>query len=431
MAFRRLWQPALVASGRRGMYKAATKDVPKVEITSKIALPDSTVRNARTMNFAVGFNWTDHKKGDIDYSSCDFLAIGHDRRINEAQAEFILSQIDDGKAAWGKTAVWPRTKDSPMVKFQEAAAEWLNAEAVVLTKSGMDANCGLMEILLSNNDIPVYLDFLAHKTFRYGISAAKGEMIVFKHNNLEDLEAQMAKRGPGFIIVDSLYSSLGTIVPLKDICDLADKYGSALIVDESHGLGAHGDLGNGIVCQQGLEDRVHFRTAGLTKGLASTGGLFTGTKEFIKLFRGNTTKSVFSYAVQDYEAVRLLTALKIVKGATDRRESLHKKFTYLKQKMRDIGYHGYYLDQPSQIFGFCTGDYDNTVGLDRALKSKGIFPTAFTFPAAPRDRSLLRWTVTDQVTMEQLDYTLGVLKQFIDDGTAKPSEWPDYERPCY
>ncbi|CAH1779745.1 unnamed protein product [Owenia fusiformis] len=433
MACRHWIQSPVKLIKRRITYNAVTENITKLEITSKIAIPARTQRYARAINVAFGPNWADYHKGEIDFSSCDFLALGHDQAINKSQADYIISEINDGKAAWGKTGIWPRSRESPMIEFQEKAAEWLKADAVVLTKSGMDANCSLIEILLqyNNNNIPVYLDFLAHTTFRYGIRAMKGDMIVFKHNDLEDLEAKMTKRGPGFIIADSITSSLGTIAPLKDMCDLAEKYGSALIVDESHALGVHGHEGNGIVCQLGLEDRVQFRTAALTKGLACNGGIFIGRREFVGLFRGGTTKCIFSHAVEDHEAVRLIKALETVKQANDKRKSLQIKFTTFKQELRKLGYLGYYLNQPTQLFGLCTGDYDNTIRLDRALKSKGIYAAPFVFPVAPRDRSLLRWTITDALTKEQLEYTLTVLQQFVEDGTAKPSEWPDYKKPCY
>ncbi|CAH1800852.1 unnamed protein product [Owenia fusiformis] len=406
MAYRHWMQPTLTLLKRRITYKAVTENITELEITPKIAIPARTQRDARLLNVALGSRWADSNKGEIDFSSCDYLAIGHDRAINEAHAKYIMSQISDGKAAWAKTGVWPRTRESPLFKFQEKAAEWLKADAVVLTKSGMDANCSLMEILLKYNDnIPVYLDFLVHATFRYGIKAMKGKMIVFKHNDLVDLEAKMTKRGPGFIIVDSIYSSIGTIAPLKGMCDLAEKYGSALIVDESHALGVHGHEGNGIVCQLGLEDRVHFRTSALTKGLACNGGIFTGRREFVGLFRGGTTKFAFSNAVEDHEAVRLINALETVKQANDKRKSLQIKFTYFKQELRNLGYMGYYLDPPTQLFGLVTGDYDNTVRFDRALKAKGIYATTFVYPGAPRDRSLLRFNITDDLTKEQLDYT--------------------------
>ncbi|CAH1779702.1 unnamed protein product [Owenia fusiformis] len=432
MAHRHWIQPALNLSKRRITYKAVTENITKLEITPKIAIPARTQRHARLANVAVGPNLADNNKGEIDFLSCDYLAIGHDRAINEAQAEYIISQINDGKATWSRSGIWPRSHESPMNEFQEKAAEWLKADAVVLTKSGMDANCSLVEILLQYNyNIPVYLDFLVHASFRYGIRAMKGDMIVFKHNDLVDLEAKMTKRGPGFIIADSITSSLGTIAPLKDMCDLAEKYGSALIVDESHALGVHGHEGNGIVCQLGLEQRVQFRTAGLAKGFACNSGIFTGRQEFVELFLGGTTKCMFSHAVQDHEAVRLLKALETIKQANDKRKSLQIKFTYFKQELRKLGYLGYYLDHPTQLFGLVTGDYDKTVRLDRTLKSKGIYAAPFVFPAAPKDRSLVRWNITDALTQEQLEYTLAVLQEFIEDGTAKPSEWPDYKKPCF
>ncbi|CAH1792637.1 unnamed protein product [Owenia fusiformis] len=414
-------------------YENAMKGVEDVHITEQLTLPSKTLQSASAMNISVGFNWADPTKGDIDYECNDTLALGHDPSVCRAQGEYIIAMGERSSPSWvGKSGIFAKDELSPVLKFQREAAEWMNSDLAILTTSGMSANGMLMETLLKNNtDVPVYLDSLVHTTFRYGISAINGKMLMFKHNNVNALENLMKEHGPGFVVVDSVYSSLGTIAPLHDLCEVTEKYGSSLVVDESHALGTYGDSGNGIVCKLGLEHKVAFRTASLSKGFATNGGLICAPKSFKKIFRVITTKNTFSNAVQDYEAVRLLKILDIVKQAQDRRRSLNEKSTYLKSNLMELGYSGYYMKEPTHIFGLCAGDFDTVVGLGRALKHKGIHSTAFTYPAAPRTKSLLRWIITEKVTWEQLDYTLDVLDSFIKDGTAKPLEWPDYKKACY
>ena len=203
----------------------------------------------------------------------DYLNIAGEAALRAAQA-----QVRQGGGAMLMSSVFLQ-EGSRQHRLEQKFAAFLGSEACVLAKSGWAANVGLLQSL-AGPGIPVYLDMQAHASLWEGVQSAQAMPVAFLHNDGAHLQRQLDKHGPGIIVVDALYSTNGSVAPLLEMVEIAERSGSMLIVDESHSLGTHGPQGAGLVAELGLAGRVHFRTASLAKAFAGRAGLITCSARF-------------------------------------------------------------------------------------------------------------------------------------------------------
>ena len=136
-------------------------------------------------------------------------------------------------------------------RLERKLADFLGSAACVLAQSGWAANVGLLQSL-AGPGIPVYLDMQAHASLWEGVQSAQALAVPFLHNDSAHLRRQLERHGPGIIAVDALYSTNGSVAPLLEMVEMAERSGSMLIVDESHSLGTHGPQGAGLVARTGV-----------------------------------------------------------------------------------------------------------------------------------------------------------------------------------
>lgn len=152
----------------------------------------------------------------------------------------------------------------PTRALEMALAGWVGKEDAFVCQSGYSANVGLLQSIADANT-PVYLDTQAHASLWEGAHAARAPAFAFRHNDAAHLDKIMAKNGPGVVVVDSVYSTTGSVCPLEAMIEVVEKHGSMILVDESHSLGTHGPGGAGLCAELGLTDRVHFISASLAE----------------------------------------------------------------------------------------------------------------------------------------------------------------------
>ncbi|HQF31672.1 MAG TPA: aminotransferase class I/II-fold pyridoxal phosphate-dependent enzyme, partial [Hyphomicrobiales bacterium] len=277
------------------------------------------------------------------------------------------------------------------------------AEDAVLAMSGYNANTGLMQAF-AGKDVVVYLDHRAHASLWEGVSAARARAIPFRHNDAGDLARKIRHFGPGIVAVDALYSTDGHVAPLVDIVAAAEAGGCAIIVDETHSFGCQGPGGAGIVVELGLEDRVHFRTVGLSKAVAARGGMVVGSACNMEFFRYEAFPMIFSTSVLGYEIAGFDKTLDIIRDEPWRREQLAVNQRFLRDGLADVGYDVTRSDR--QIVAIITGGFEDTVFFREALAKRGIFGSVFCPPATPKGASLIRFTLNCSLTATDLDRTI-------------------------
>ncbi|MDF5331803.1 aminotransferase class I/II-fold pyridoxal phosphate-dependent enzyme, partial [Vibrio parahaemolyticus] len=166
-----------------------------------------------------------------------------------------ISQHDDNVVM---SAIFLQDDESKPV-FETQLASFVGMPSCLLSQSGWAANVGLLQTICAPN-IPVYIDFFAHMSLWEGARIAGAQIHPFMHNNTSHLRKQISRHGSGIIVVDSVYSTIGTIAPLRDIYEIAQEFDCGLVVDESHSLGTHGPQGAGILQGLGLTHKVDFIT---------------------------------------------------------------------------------------------------------------------------------------------------------------------------
>lgn len=333
--------------------------------------------------------------GGVILSSTDYLSLGGNQDIAQAQAKSFLTT---GNRHMSR--VFFGDSEDALTRFEEAMAEFMGAESTLLCQSGWCANTSLIQSICDDKN-PVYIDIRAHASLWEGITAAGATARPFRHNSCEMLEKTIKRHGQGTIVVDALYSTQGDIAPLADIAAIAKKYGCILIVDESHSLGLYGKQGAGLISELGLTDQVHFRTASLSKGFASRGGIIAGSKRHMDYIRYEARPLIFSSAVLAHEAEGLMASLNVIKQEEWRRKRLFRNANYLRLHLLNMGYN--VTASQSHIIGLEAGPAERSNKVRIALESFGVFGALFWEPATPVNETLLRFTVTANLSQEQLN----------------------------
>ncbi len=350
--------------------------------------------------------------------SNDYLSLAEHPSILKAQAEALLNR-GNGLLM---SAVFLHG-DNPQAEFERRMATFLKADKVVLSQSGWCANVGLLQTIADENT-PVYLDMHAHMSLWEGVKSAGAPPYPFLHNNVNHLEKQVRRYGRGIVIVDSVYSVQGSIAPLQDIVEVAERYGCVIVVDESHSLGTHGPRGEGLVASLGLHERVHFRTASLAKAFAGRAGIITCSNSFSDYFRGSALPAIFSSTLLLHEIVALQKTLDVVMAAEDRRQRLQYNADYLREGFTRLGYN---VDSSeTQIIPLEAGAELDTIALRDALEKRGVFGAVFCAPATPRNRSVIRLSVNASLTEADMDRLLGAAEEVVPE--LEVWNWPSSRR---
>lgn len=338
--------------------------------------------------------WKPAVAGAVMLASNDYLCISNQPELIAAQAR-CLSMNQSGMLM---SSVFLQ-EGSTQHRLEAKLAAFMGAQDGVLAQSGWAANVGLLQTL-AEPGVPVYLDMMAHASLWEGVQSAQALGVPFMHNDSAHLERQVAKHGAGIIVVDALYSTNGSIAPLHEVVDIAERSGSILIVDESHSLGTHGPRGAGLVAELGLADRVHFRTASLAKAFAGRAGFLTCSSLFKGYFLSASRPAIFSSCLLEHELAWFDAALDFIAAADDRRAALRRTARQVRDGLRGLGYN--VDDGSEQIVALEAGPEPRTLALRKALERRGIYGAVFCAPATAKNRSLVRLTLNSGMSNEQV-----------------------------
>lgn len=311
----------------------------------------------------------------------------------------------------------------PQLELEQRLAHFMHAESGVLCQSGYTANTGLIQCI-ANDQTPVYADMMAHMSLWEGIRSAGAKAVPFHHNDVENLERQVLRNGPGIIVVDSVYSTSGNIAPLKEIADICDAQGCVFVVDESHSLGTHGPNGEGLVVEMGLAGRVHFRTASLAKAFAGRAGYIACSERFNEYFKFESFPAVFSSTLLPHDVAGLSATLSLIQQEGWRRDRLHENAATVRQELEALGYN--LNGSESQIVSLEAGPEQQTIVLRDALESRGVFGSPFIAPATPKNRSLIRFSIHAGMSDADIERLIRVCRDIRDE--VDLANWPSTRR---
>jgi CAI-1 autoinducer synthase len=349
----------------------------------------------------------------------DYLGLARHETIIEAE----VAALRSGGHGESVSRVWLHHVKDVTQSFEDRVAALMQAESAILCSSGYTANVGLVQAIALAGT-PVYLDQKAHISMWEGVRSAQAKPLPFRHNDVEHLKRKVLENGPGLVCVDSLYSTDGDVAPLVDLVVLCEQLGCALLVDETHSFGAQGPDGSGLVRALGLSHRVHFRTVGLSKAVASRGGLIVSSRRNAEYIRYEALPSIFSTSVLPHEVAGYSAVLDVLANEGWRRSKLAQNHTYLRNGLDRLGYN---VDASKlQIIALEAGDILQTIILRDALESQGVFGAIFFPPATPEKRCLIRFTVNCGLTIDQMDRALAVCADIRDE--VKMYDWRSTRR---
>lgn len=334
--------------------------------------------------------------GDIRLRTNDYLCLAAHPRVINAEVEALVRH-GHGESV---SRIWMHHEKDTLNLFEQRVARLMGAGASVLCNSGYCANVGLLQAIAAP-DTPVYMDMKAHISLWEGVKSAGARPIPFRHNDVGNLSRLVEKNGSGIIVVDAVYSIDGDICPIEDLVATTERYGCVLVVDETHSFGVQGADGAGIVAAAGLANRVHFRTVGLSKAVASRGGLVACSERNAEFLRYEALPTIFSTTVLPHEVAGYNAAVDVFTEEPWRRSMLHLKHHRLKTALDNLGYN---VDAcKTQILALEAGDVRQTIKLRDALEIRGVFGSLFFPPATPEKRSIVRFTMNCGIEEHEID----------------------------
>ncbi len=283
-------------------------------------------------------------------------------------------------------------------------SRFLGTDDTILYSSCFDANGGLFETLLDEQDA-VISDSLNHASIIDGVRLCKAQRFRYANNDLDELEARLkeaSKCRVRLIATDGVFSMDGVIARLKDVCDLADRYDALVMVDDSHATGFVGARGRGTHELRGVIDRVDILTGTLGKALGgASGGYTSGRKEIIAWLRQRSRPYLFSNSIPPFIAAASLRVLDMLEADTTLRNRLWENAAYFRERMAAAGFNLVPGEHP--IIPIMLGDAKLAAEFAQRLLDEGVYVIGFSYPVVPQGKARIRTQLSAAHTREQLD----------------------------
>jgi glycine C-acetyltransferase len=292
-------------------------------------------------------------------------------------------------------------------ELERKVSEFLGTEDTILYTSCFDANGGLFETVLADQDA-VISDELNHASVIDGIRLSKAQRFRYRNGDMDDLEAKLkdaAATRYKMIATDGVFSMDGYIAKLPEICDLAEKYDAMVMIDDSHAVGFMGEHGRGTHEYHNVMDRVDVITGTLGKALGgASGGYTSGKKEIIDLLRQRSRPYLFSNSVAPPIVAASIKAIELLSESTELRDKLMDNTRYFREKIAGIGLEVLPGEHP--IVPIMFGDAVPAVKMAESLLKKGVYVIPFSFPVVPKGKARIRTQVSAAHSKEDLDFAV-------------------------
>lgn len=284
---------------------------------------------------------------------------------------------------------------------------FLGTEDTILYSSCFDANSGLFETILTDEDA-VISDELNHASIIDGIRLCKAVRYRYRNNNMNDLEEKLKeaqKQRFKIIATDGVFSMDGTIANLKDICDLADRYDALVMVDDSHAVGFMGENGRGTHEYCNVKERVDIITGTLGKALGgASGGYVSGKKPIIDILRQRSRPYLFSNTLAPSIAAASIKILEILSESTDLRDKLFDNTDYYRRNLVQKDFE--IKEGIHPIVPIMLGDASKAQKMSDSLLDEGVYAIGFFYPVVPMNKARIRTQVSAAHTKDELDFVI-------------------------
>src|SRR5438128_1491047 len=303
------------------------------------------------------------------------------------------------------------------MELEEKIAHFKNVEACVVFQSGFAANAGTVSAILGKEDF-IISDELNHASIIDGARLSRAKILVYRHKDVAHAEEQVAsvKDQPGrkLIITDGVFSMDGDIGPLPALCDVAEKYGAIMMVDDAHSSGVLGRNGRGTIDHFEVHGRVDVQVGTLSKAIGALGGYVCGSRDLIEFLYHRARPFLFSTSHPPSVAATCIAAFDVLEQEPERIEKLWESTRFWKKELGLLGFNIGGVNTPvsqTPITPIIIGDGKLTMEFSRELFKEGVLGTGIAFPTVPEGKARIRTIVTATHTDEVLSQALEVLKR--------------------
>ncbi len=335
----------------------------------------------------------------LNLCSNNYLGLANDERVIEAAVSAL------GRFGHGMASVRFICGTQEIHKdLEERIAGFLGADDSILYSSCFDANAGLFETLLDEQDA-IISDELNHASIIDGIRLSKAQRYRYRNRDMADLEVQLRAASAArlrVIATDGVFSMDGYIAPIDQICKLAERHDALVMVDDSHAVGFIGPNGRGTPDLHGVTDQVDIITGTFGKALGgASGGYVAGRTEIVELLRQRSRPYLFSNSLPPAIAAAAIEALNIGSSASDLRDKLRDNTSLFRQRMAELDFE--ILPGEHPIVPVMIGDAPKAARMADLLLNKGVYVIAFSYPVVPMGTARIRAQVSAAHSAEDLE----------------------------
>ncbi len=372
---------------------------PILETELAAAKENGTYKEERVLESKQGREITVRGKKLLNFCANNYLGLAGTELVEKASEEAVK------KWGYGLASVRFICGTQTIHKdLEKAVAELVGQEDAVLYSSCFMANVGLFQTFFGEQDA-IITDELNHASIIDAIRLSKAERHIFKHMDMADLEEKLkATKDKRLKVVatDGVFSMDGDIAPLKEICDLAERYDALVMVDDAHATGVMGKNGGGTPEHCGVADKVDFVTGTFGKALGGAGGAFTAThKEAADYLRNRSRSYLFSNSLDTAVTGASLVVIEHLKAHPEFRERLWDNTKLFRKLMAENGFK--VSDAQHPITPIMLGDEKKAVEMAKALFDEGIYVIGFAFPVVPKGKARIRVQVSAAHTKEDIE----------------------------
>jgi len=300
--------------------------------------------------------------------------------------------------------------------LENAISHFLSMEDTILYSSAFDANGGVFEPLLGEQDA-IISDELNHASIIDGVRLCKAQRFKYKNNDMDDLEEVLQDASEArykLIVTDGVFSMDGIIAQVDKICDLAEKYDALVMVDDSHATGVVGKTGRGTVEYCNAQGRVDIISTTFGKALGgASGGCISGRKEIIEILRQRSRPYLFSNSLAPAIAGATLEVLHMLSETTELHDKLYENTQLFRKGIKEAGFRivdGVHPIIPV-LFGHLPNDAKLSQNFANELLEEGIYVIGFYFPVVPKGKSRIRVQISAAHTTDQIVFALDKFKK--------------------
>lgn len=382
--------------GRKDMPAQKSSPQERIRLALRSLHERSLHRTEEVFESPASAHVTLHGRDTLMFASNDYLDLANDPRLKEAAIDAVKrfgTGTGGSRLTTGTQTIYR--------ELERALAEFKDTEDAIAFATGFAANSGVIPALCSRSDV-IFSDELNHASIIDGCRLSGARIVVYRHNDMRDLERKIVSNTPcsGLVVSDAVFSMDGDLLNLPDFVGIAHRYDLFSMIDEAHATGVAGPGGHGILSLfPGLESRPDILMGTLSKALGSEGGFVCATREMTDYLRNKARSYIFSTAPSPASAGAALAALGIIRTEPERVARLQHNVAFFLEQLHRLGINA---QTESAIVPVIVGDSVRALAAAESMRRDGIFVSAIRYPSVPEGTARLRLTVMASHTESDL-----------------------------